>query len=62
MTRLLQRLLRREPPLPRHRAPLRRAGAGRRRECTACGWDLRESYHGPVGRHEDTEPEPSRGP
>jgi predicted RNA-binding Zn-ribbon protein involved in translation (DUF1610 family) len=21
-------------------------------ECTACGWDLRESYHGPVGGHE----------
>ena len=20
-------------------------------DCTACGWDLRESYHGPVGAH-----------
>ena len=56
MMRLLQRLLRREPPLetkcPRCGVP---APAGDL-ECTACGWDLRETYHDPM-TGTDTEPE-----
>lgn len=52
--RLLQRLLRREPPqetkCPRCGVP---APIGDL-ECTACGWDLRESYHDPVsGAHRE---------
>jgi hypothetical protein len=48
MMRLLQRLLRREPPLetkcPRCGVPAPPGDL----ECAACGWDLRESYHDPV--------------
>jgi hypothetical protein len=60
MTRFLQRLLRREPP---REAPCPRCGVlapADATDCTACGWDLRESYHGPVGSHEMTTPEPNR--
>lgn len=28
-------------------------------DCTACGWDLRENYHGPVGRHDMPTREPN---
>ena len=62
MTRLLDRLLRREPP---HETPCPRCGVPTplgAADCMACGWDLRESYRGPVGRHEETEQEPSRSP
>jgi hypothetical protein len=52
VTRLLQRLRRREPP---NETPCPRCGVPApvdAVECKACGWDLRESYHGPAGRHE----------
>jgi hypothetical protein len=57
---LMDRLLRREPP---QEAPCPRCGVPTpvdADDCKACGWDLRESYHGPVGRHEPGAPEPSR--
>jgi hypothetical protein len=54
--RLLQRLLRREPPLetkcPRCGVPAPPEDL----ECTACGWDLHETYHDPVSDI-DREPE-----
>jgi hypothetical protein len=47
---LMQRLFRREPPPPETSCPRCEtpvpAGSV---ECTACGWDLRESYHGQSG-------------
>jgi hypothetical protein len=52
VTRLIDKLLRRQPPAE---SPCPRCGVLTpvdADECTACGWDLRESYHGPVGRHE----------
>ena len=52
MTGLMDKLLRRHPPAE---SPCPRCGVLTpvdADECTACGWDLRESYHGPVGRHE----------
>jgi hypothetical protein len=52
VTGLFSKLRRREPPVE---APCPRCGVPTpvdADECTACGWDLRESYHGPVGRHE----------
>jgi hypothetical protein len=50
----IQRLFHREPP---PELPCPRCGVPAppdATECTACGWDLRESYHGPVGRPEAT--------
>jgi hypothetical protein len=52
VTGLLSKLLRRES---RAEAPCPRCGVLTpidADDCTACGWDLRESYHGPVGVHE----------
>ena len=46
---LMQRLFRREPPpetsCPRCATPVPAGSV----ECAACGWDLRESYHGQGG-------------
>jgi ribosomal protein L37E len=48
----MSKLLRREPT---QEAPCPRCGVSTpvdADDCTACGWDMRESYHGPVGMHE----------
>lgn len=54
--RLIQRLLRREPPqetkCPRCGVPAPPEDL----ECNVCGWDLRESYHDPA-TGTDREPE-----
>ena len=50
--RLLQRFLHREPepeqPCPRCGVPAPPDASA----CNACGWDLREAYHGVVGEAE----------
>jgi rubredoxin len=55
--RLIQRLLRREPPqetkCPRCGVPAPPEDL----ECNVCGWDLRESYHNPKT---GTEAEPEK--
>lgn len=61
--RLLQRLLGKEPP---RETKCSRCGVPAPEgslECSACGWDLRESYHDPLaepaetGGHSDTSSE-----
>ena len=58
---LIQRLLHREPeqeiPCPRCGVP----APPHATDCTACGWDLRESYHAPPGWHESATDETTVG-
>ena len=62
MSRILQRLRRREQP---RETPCPRCGVPTpldARDCRACGWDLSDAYHGPVGRHEAAEIDADRTP